>query len=101
MYQILLNVLQKLVSDLVLLLLRGGLGYAKKTIHGHGNKDVSKMTDFECALNYVLDREGGLVENADDPGGITNFGISYRFLKSLATEKLALYGIYEEVSEQT
>lgn len=41
------------------------------------------MSDFEPAVNYVLSKEGGLSENPKDPGGITNFGISLRFLKSL------------------
>lgn len=34
------------------------------------------------ALDYVLAREGGLEINAHDAGGITNFGISLRFLLS-------------------
>jgi lysozyme family protein len=96
MYQILLSILQKLASDLMLFLLRGWITWTK----GHIHRKV-EMTDYECALNYVLDREGGLVENVDDPGGITNQGISFRFLKSISGDRLKLYGIYDEVSEQT
>lgn len=31
---------------------------------------------FETAVNFVLDREGGFVDDPNDPGGATNFGIS-------------------------
>ena len=41
------------------------------------------MADFEQAINFVLKNEGGLEENPNDPGGITNHGISLRFLKSI------------------
>lgn len=41
------------------------------------------MTDFDTAVTFVLANEGGLIEDASDPGGITNFGISLRFLTSL------------------
>lgn len=40
------------------------------------------MSDFDIAIKFVLSNEGGLVNNPNDPGGITNFGISLRFLKS-------------------
>ena len=40
------------------------------------------MSDFDIAVNFVLKNEGGLEENSKDPGGITNYGISLRFLKS-------------------
>ena len=33
---------------------------------------------FQVAINRVLAIEGGLVENANDPGGLTNWGISQR-----------------------
>jgi len=36
---------------------------------------------FLFAVDYVLNNEGGLVENSSDPGGITNFGISLRFYR--------------------
>lgn len=35
------------------------------------------------AIARVLAHEGGLTDHKSDPGGITNFGISLRFLKSL------------------
>lgn len=37
------------------------------------------MAEFLSALDVVLKNEGGLVEDKNDPGGITNWGISYRF----------------------
>ncbi len=43
-----------------------------------GSRDV---TDFNRAVEVVLQHEGGLVDDPDDPGGITNHGISLRFLR--------------------
>lgn len=37
---------------------------------------------FRWALTNVLHHEGGLVDHPDDPGGITNFGVSLRFLRA-------------------
>ena len=45
-----------------------------------------KLTDFQAAIEYVLKWEGGLEEDANDSGGITAYGISYRFLKSVRPE---------------
>lgn len=36
---------------------------------------------FEQAIEVVLKHEGGLANNSADPGGITNYGISLRFLE--------------------
>lgn len=44
---------------------------------------------FNFAVSVVLDHEGGLSDNKADPGGITKYGISLRFIKS---EKLDLNG---------
>lgn len=41
------------------------------------------MTVFDDAINYTLKYEGGLVENAKDSGGVTNLGISLRFLQTI------------------
>lgn len=41
------------------------------------------MADFNDAIETVLMHEGGFVNDPNDPGGATNFGISIRFLKSL------------------
>lgn len=51
------------------------------------------MTSFDSALTYVLSNEGGLVENPNDPGGITKYGISLRFLKSIPEDLLKHYGL--------
>ena len=37
---------------------------------------------FEAAIKTVLEHEGGFVDDPDDPGGATDFGISLRFLQS-------------------
>jgi lysozyme family protein len=36
------------------------------------------MSDFPAALRWILQREGGYVNDPADPGGETNFGISKR-----------------------
>lgn len=36
---------------------------------------------YNIAITYVLSHEGKLTNDKDDPGGITNYGISLRFLK--------------------
>lgn len=62
------------------------------------------MAIFMPAVELVLKHEGGLNSSSakNDPGGLTNFGISLRFLKSLSADKLRAYGIYDqEVTEKT
>ena len=59
------------------------------------------MSDSECAINFVIKNEGGLAENKNDLGGITNFGISLRFLKNLPLDRLRHYGIFEEPNAET
>jgi lysozyme family protein len=55
------------------------------------------MSDFNVAVNLVLAHEGGYVNNPDDPGGETNFGISKRAyptvdIKNLTREEaIAIY----------
>lgn len=39
------------------------------------------MSDFKRAIPTVLLHEGGFVDNKNDAGGTTNYGISVRFLK--------------------
>lgn len=34
------------------------------------------MADFQVAVAKTLEYEGGLVDNPEDPGGLTNFGIA-------------------------
>jgi len=42
------------------------------------------MTDaFDMAVAIVLFHEGGLADNAADPGGITHWGISLRYARAL------------------
>lgn len=41
---------------------------------------------LHTALNFVLDHEGGYVNDSIDLGGVTKHGISFRFLKTLAPE---------------
>ena len=38
---------------------------------------------FRKALTVVLNHEGGFVDDPDDPGGATNFGVSLRWLRTL------------------
>lgn len=61
------------------------------------------MSEFEPAVEYLLRNEGGLSLNlhGHDPGSITNFGISLRFLQSLEQEKLRKYGIFNQPDGDT
>lgn len=51
------------------------------------------MGNFDDAVSVVLANEGGLVDDANDPGGLTNMGISFRFLQSIPLSRLKNYGI--------
>jgi lysozyme family protein len=41
------------------------------------------MAVFEKSIDIILSHEGGYVDDKDDSGGATNFGISLKFLKNL------------------
>ena len=58
------------------------------------------MATFESCVGYVLKHEGGLSKDTADPGGITNFGISLRFMRELDPLLLKRVGVFEEVSEK-
>ena len=56
--------------------------------------------DFDAAVSFVLRREGGLVDNPADPGGLTNMGIALAEHPSMTaaqirsltrTEAIAIY----------
>jgi len=40
---------------------------------------VGNVEDFSKIIDFTLRWEGGLVDDPDDPGGLTNFGISKRY----------------------
>jgi lysozyme family protein len=46
------------------------------------------MADFAKAISVVLAHEGGFVDDKDDPGGATNYGISARYWREEHGEKL-------------
>src|SRR5260221_11253044 len=51
------------------------------------------MSEFEPAVEYVLQNEGGISRRLQDHGGNTNFGISTHLLNSMSAEKQDAYGI--------
>jgi len=53
------------------------------------------MSDFDQAIPVILKHEGGLADNPADPGGITNYGISLRYLHSLVQQDPSLLSIYD------
>lgn len=59
------------------------------------------MAEFDSCVAYVLGHEGGLTKNNSDPGGITNMGISLRFLRDVPEVYLKKVGIFGEVTEQS
>lgn len=42
-----------------------------------------EMTNFEKCISVVLLNEGGYIDHPADPGGATNFGISFKFLSAV------------------
>jgi lysozyme family protein len=59
------------------------------------------MSEFGIAVEYVLENEGGLTDNVQDAGGITKYGISYRFLRELDSFTLQKFGIFGELTYQS
>lgn len=53
------------------------------------------MADADHAIGFVLANEGGFVDNVNDSGGATNFGLSLRFLREVPIERLRKYGIFK------
>jgi lysozyme family protein len=41
---------------------------------------------FKLGIAFVLKHEGGFVDDPDDPGGVTNLGISLRWLRSVGED---------------
>lgn len=46
-------------------------------------EEIEKDIKFQKAIKIVLAHEGGFVDDPDDPGGTTSFGISLRWLKTV------------------
>lgn len=44
---------------------------------------VRQCASFDKAIPLILKHEGHLTNNPKDPGGITNYGLSYRYLDAL------------------
>jgi len=40
------------------------------------------MAEFDKAIPIILDHEGGFSDDSKDPGGVTKYGISLRYLKA-------------------
>jgi lysozyme family protein len=45
------------------------------------------MADFDLAIQYVLQNEGGLVDNRKDKGGITQYGITIPMLTAFRSRQ--------------
>lgn len=52
------------------------------------------MAEFEAAYQRLLEHEGGFVNDKDDSGGATKYGISLRFLKDIH-EDINLDGVID------
>ncbi len=46
----------------------------------------SNDSQFKNCMHFVLMHEGGLTNNKNDPGGMTDFGVSLRFLRSVGLD---------------
>lgn len=51
---------------------------------------VSIENDFEDAVSFVLSREGGLIDDPNDPGGLTKYGICQRSYPKLDIKNLTI-----------
>lgn len=58
------------------------------------------MSNFDDAIIYVLGNEGGVSRDPKDPGGITKYGISLRFLEHLSHSKLYAFLIGEHKTDE-
>lgn len=52
------------------------------------------MANADDAITFVLSNEGGFVDNPNDAGGTTNFGLSLRFLRQIPENRLRKCGIF-------
>ena len=50
-------------------------------------------SDFDTAFDFVIEWEGGLVNDPNDPGGLTKYGISQRAYPQLDIENLTIYDV--------
>ncbi|WP_413205996.1 glycoside hydrolase family 108 protein [Rhodospirillum sp. A1_3_36] len=49
-------------------------------------RDLSASAAVDNIIDDILAREGGLVDHPDDPGGITNHGISLRYARGIGLD---------------
>ncbi|PPE03088.1 glycosyl hydrolase 108 family protein [Holospora curviuscula] len=61
-------------------------------ISAMANKNTLPITDerFEHAVSFILDHEGGYINDIDDDGGQTKFGISKRIYSDLDINALTV-----------
>ena len=45
------------------------------------------MGDFDAAFELLMENEGGFVDDPDDPGGRTNWGITEGFLRAIGDRR--------------
>lgn len=82
------KVLKKvLLSSLSNMILVGVLGV---TAFYYMKSNYLKESSFKSAVSVVIQHEGGLVDDKSDRGGITKYGISYRYLQSAAHQPQVL-----------
>lgn len=59
------------------------------------------MANFQAAVKVVLENEGGYVNDPNDPGGETNFGITAKYLNHMGRpcKNMRDYTVDEAISE--
>ena len=81
------------------------LDIGQKGFDGRKSNEEKIVISFEEAVKVVLKHEGGYVNDPDDPGGETNFGISKRAFPDLdiknLTEEDAIKIYYEKYWKQS
>lgn len=63
-------------------------GWVVEAVGGETILEIAPTSDFERAVFFVLQQEGGYVNDPNDPGGETNYGISKRSYPKLNIAKL-------------
>ena len=61
---------------------------------------MAKLTEFEDIIAVVLKHEGGFVDDPDDRGGATNWGVTQKVYETFREEKCTADDIKKMTQEE-